>query len=181
MPGKSLTPDQISHAVALREAGYTVAAISERLSMSPRSLQRLFARSGAGKGAASAKLVQEARDALLRSLTSNDRIREEAARALVDDLAHARQLRQRMTEAAEHLTASDLREAALLMRAAAAYSTALKNTSDMIRQTLQVERLDSVDAVADLPELVVRDLSAEEVRELRHCQEQEDAGLDLAD
>ncbi|MGQ0655203.1 MAG: hypothetical protein ACT4P4_23555 [Betaproteobacteria bacterium] len=68
----------------------------------------------------------------------------------------------RIAVAAEHLTATNLPEAALLMRAAAAYSTAIKNTSDMLRHSLRTERaLDAQDA-AELPQLAIIEITAEE-------------------
>lgn len=45
-----------------------------------------------------------------------------------------------MLDASEQLQASTLRDAAAVMRAAVAYSTALKNTSDLLRHSLRVER-----------------------------------------
>lgn len=50
--------------------------------------------------------------------------------------------------------------------AAAAYSTVLKNTSDIIRHSLRADRFDD-DVSSELPELVVRELTAREIAELR--------------
>lgn len=167
MSGRTLTPEQIAQAVALRAAGYTVAAISDRLSTSPRTLYRVFQRYGTAKGGVNEELVQAARKELLQGITSNEAIKNEAACIVADDLAHARQLRQRMAEAVELFTARDLREAALMMRAAAAYSTALKNTSDMLRHSLRIDRAMEWERPEDLPELVVRMITPEEVEEMR--------------
>ena len=53
-----------------------------------------------------------------------------------------------------------------MMRAAAAYSTAIKNTSDLLRHSLRLEHsLD--DTGKDLPELVISELSDDEAAELR--------------
>lgn len=172
MPGRRLTPDQIAQALTLRAAGYTVAAISDRLAISHRTLYRLFERHGVGAGSVNAELVQQAREELLRGITSNEAIKAEAACIVADDLAHARQLRQRMADAAEHLVARSLPEAALLLRGAAAYSTALKNTSDMLRHSLRIERAMEFERPADLPELVVRMIGPEEERAIRQRQEE---------
>jgi hypothetical protein len=72
-----------------------------------------------------------------------------------------------MAAALEHFEATDLESAALLMRAAAAYSTALKNGSDMVRVTLGADKL--VDPV-DLPALDIRELTPEEIAEIRRQQ-----------
>jgi hypothetical protein len=167
MAGKSLTPAEIADAVCLRAAGYTVTAISDRTGISLRTLNRVFERHGAKKGAVKDELVQEAKRNLIEGVTSNERIKEEAARMVADDLAHARLLRLRMADAAEHLVATNLDEAALLMRASAAYSTALKNTSDMIRHTLRTDQTMDAAEREDLPELVVTEITTDELLAIR--------------
>lgn len=166
MSRKTATPDEIAQALAMREAGYTVLSISQRLGISVRSLQRHFAEHGSRKGAIKQELLEQARAALLQRVTSDDAIREEAACLINDDLAHAHHLRRIMIDASEHLQAADLKEAALVMRAAAAYSTAVKNTSDMLRHTLKMERT-LEDAATELPELIVREMSAEDIEAIK--------------
>lgn len=162
MPGKSVPPEKIAEAVTLRSAGYTATAIADRLGISLRTVNRVFEHHKAKKGEVKQEMIQAARQVLIEGITSNDRIKEEAARLIADDLAHARLLRSRMADATEHMTATNLEEAALLMRAAAAYSTALKNTSDTLRHSMGTEKaLQTVEA-DDLPELVVQEISAEE-------------------
>lgn len=173
MAGKALTPTQIAEALCLRMAGYTITAVADRLHVGIRTLNRLFERNGTKKGAVKAELLEAARQNLIEGVTSNERIREEAACIVADDLAHARMIRSRIADASEHLTAGNLQEAALLMRAAAAYSVALKNTSDTLRHTMRTERaLDAQDA-QELPELVVREMTDEEVKQMRALQKEE--------
>lgn len=180
MTKKTATPDEISEALAMREAGYTVLAISQELGISVRSLQRHFAVHGARKGTLKKELVESARAELLKRVISDDTIREEAAKLISDDLAHARHLRTLLIGAAEQLQAASLKDAVLVMRAAAAYSTAIKNTSDMLRHTLRIERTID-DATAELPELHIRELTRDEITELRlkegNLPEEEDALL----
>ncbi len=120
--------------------------------------------------------MDSARADLMKRITSDDSIREEAARLINDDLAHARHLRSIMVEASALLTATTLPEAVLVMRAAAAYSTAIKNTSDTLRHTLRIER--TIDeTVADLPELLIRELSQEEILKMTAETREQDAIL----
>lgn len=163
-------PDKIAQALAMREVGFTVLAISQRLGVPVRTLKRHFAEHGAVKGKVKQELLEAARADLIQRVTSDDAIRVEAAKLLADDLAHARHLRELLLAASEQLQASSLKDAALVMRAAAAYSTAVKNTSDMLRHGLRLDRL-SDDAETDLPELVVSELSPEEVGKLRDAQQ----------
>lgn len=165
MSKHEVAPDVLAEALALREVGYTTLAISQRLGISVRTLHRHFASTGTKKGRVKDDLLQQAKEGLLAHITSNEAIKQEAARLIVDDLAHARHLRELMLEASELMKATSLREAALVMRAAAAYSTALKNTSDVIRHGLPVEK--AVDSADDLPELVVTELTKEDIAVLR--------------
>lgn len=158
------TPYQVTEILALREAGYTALAISQKLGLSVRTIHRYLAAHGAKKGRLKAEVIEQARNDLFQLVTSSPAIREAAAKLVADDLAHANHIRAIMIEAAEHLKATSLPEAALVMRAAAAYSTAVKNTSDMMRHSLGSDRI--ADDVDDLPELVVRELTDEEIAEM---------------
>lgn len=176
MPGKTHTPEQASRALAMRAAGWTVLAISQDTGISERSLQRIFSAAGTVKGEAKGELTDQAKKRLLSLVTSNEAIQEQAARFIADDLAHATHLRQLALEASRHLTApTNLKEAAQVMRALAAHSTVLKNTSDMVRHSLQLEKRDST--LDELPELVITELTAEDVEQLRLQQgDQDDSG-----
>lgn len=110
----------------------------------------------------------------LKALAEETRhtIREEAAKLINDDLAHAAHLRSIIVSASEHLQATSLKEAVLVMRAAAAYSTAIKNSSDTLRHTLRIDRMIE-DSAIELPELVIRELTPEEIAKLRQHQRPE--------
>ncbi len=89
---------------------------------------------------------------------------------------NARHLRELMINATEHLQATSLKEAVLVMRAAAAYSTAIKNTLDMMRHTLRIEKtIDDTDK--ELPELVIKELTSEEIEEMRRKGVEEEEAL----
>jgi predicted DNA-binding transcriptional regulator YafY len=160
------TPEEIAEALALREAGFTALAISQRLGISIRTLQRYFAAAGTRKGAAKAEVLQRAKDELMARITSDETIKVEAARLVADDL------REVILAASEQMKATNLEEAALVMRAAAAYSTAIKNTSDIIRRSLRMEQRD--DAADELPELVVTELTQAEVDHMRKTEDEDD-------
>jgi AraC-like DNA-binding protein len=176
------TPDEIGEALALREAGYTALAISQRLRISVRTLQRHFAAAGARKGAVKAEVLRRAKDELLARVTSDGAIRDEAARLVADDLAHSIHLREVILAASEQMKAESLTDAVQVMRAAAAYSTAIKNTSDIIRRSLRLEERDETSD--ELPELVVKELTQAEIEQLRSKEATEEKATsedDLAD
>lgn len=169
MTRKTAEPEEISQALAMREAGYTALSISQRLGISIRSLQRHFAGHGTKKGAIKQELLTAAREEILKRVISDDTIKEEAARLINDDLAHVRHLRSIMVAASEQLHACSLKEAIQVMRAAAAYSTAIKNTSDMIRHTLRLD--DTIESADEnLPELVINEMTQEQIMKLREAQ-----------
>lgn len=170
MSGKPATPKQIAEMIALREVGYTELAVSQKIGVSLRTVQRHLQAHGTKKGTLKTEVIAQARDDLLKLVTSDETIRTEAAKLISDDLAHSNHIRSIMLEASEHLTATTVKEAALVMRAMAAYSTAIKNTSDTIRHVLRTDQME--DDAADLPELIVRELTLEEVAEMRREQEE---------
>jgi hypothetical protein len=154
-----MTPHQLQEAVVLRAAGLSLVGIAGQVGVSVSTLQRAFKHHRTKKGEAKAELVAAAKQEMLGRVTSDECIRQEAARLIADDIAHTVMLREKMALAAEQLTATNLHEAVLLMRACAAYSTALKNTSDTIRHVLPQPA--AVDQAEDLPELVITVISNE--------------------
>lgn len=169
-------PDMVGEALAMREAGYTSLAISQRVGMSIRTLQRHFAAAGTRKGAIRAEVLRRAKDDLMARITSDETIKGEAARLVADDLAHSMHLREVILAASEQMKATNLEEAALVMRAAAAYSTAIKNTSDIIRRSLRLEDRDA--APDELPELVVSELTQGEIEQMRGKEDEEEHVFD---
>lgn len=164
MTRKTTTPKEVTEILALREAGYTVLAISQRLNLSVRTIHRHLATHGTIKGSLKQEAIDKARSELFELVTSNSAIREAASKLIIDDIAHSNHLRAIMIEASEYLKATTLQEAMLVMRAAAAYSTAFKNTSDTIRHSLGADKL--VDEASELPELFITELTNEQIKEM---------------
>jgi hypothetical protein len=165
MPGKSMTPEQLTEAISLRAAGLSLVGIAQRVGISISTLQRAFKRHGTLKGTAKNELVEAARQEMLERVTSDDRIRHEAARLIADDIAHTALLREKMAMAAEHLKAANLDEAVKLYRAGAAYSTVIANTSATLRRAMRFDRTSETPS-EELPELVVTVVTDEEARRI---------------
>lgn len=179
MTKKAATPKEIIEMLTLREAGYTVLAISQKLNISTRTINRHLAEHGIKKGSLKQEVIDKARDEMLELITSNTSIRKEAAKLITDDIAHSNHLRYIMIEASEHLKATSLPEAVQVMRAAAAYSTAVKNTSDTTRRALGVNKL--IDDTVDLPELIVRELTKQEIEQMIIEQQVDEYDMDEID
>ena len=165
MTGKTTPPKEVLEILALREAGYTALAISQKVNVSIRTVYRHLEKYGTKKGSLKQAAIDKAREELLGLITSDTAIREAAAKLITDDLAHANHIRAIIIEASEHLKATTIQEAMFVMRAAAAYSTALKNTSDMIRHSLALDQ--ARNDPEELPELVVTELTKEQIDEMK--------------
>lgn len=120
-------------------------------------------------------MLQRAKHDLMARITCDQTIKQEAAPLVADDLVHSMHLRELILAASEQMKAVFLSDAVQVMRAAAAYSTTIKNTSDIIRHSLRLK--DLADDLDELPELVVTELSQVEIAELRR---QPDASAELA-
>lgn len=160
----TVTPTLQAQIVALREAGYTNLAIAKRLDIGVRTVQRHLASTGVIKGGLKSELIEQAREEALSLLKSDTAIKQAIAQLLIDDLAHVSNVRDLMVEASEYLKATDVRTAAQVMRGAAAYSTALKNTSDVLQKHLSKH---SQPDMQDLPTLIVQELTAEQIEMMR--------------
>ena len=167
MPGKRLTNKQIIEAITLREAGFTLASIAQRLDISISSLQRAFKRHSVKRGSIHQNSIEKAREELLSHVTSTERIKEEAAKLVADDLAHSRLIREKAALTIESLTASNTAEAALAMRALVAYSTLIKNTTDTVRSSMGLSQDNVFEEMKEVSDLVITEMTAEEIHQLQ--------------
>lgn len=173
MTRRATTPKEVTEILTLREVGYTTIAIAERLNLSLSTVNRHLSTHGVKKGSLKQEVIEEARNELVKLIISDDAIREAAAKEIADTMAHSSHIRTIMLEASQKLVAKDVNEAALVMRAAAAYSTAIKNTSDTIRHALGTDKVTD-DSNRELPELTITELTADDVKQLREMQLAED-------
>ncbi|NHN79692.1 hypothetical protein HA520_20855 [Azotobacter chroococcum] len=158
----------------MKEAGWTEPAIAQKLDISISTIRRITKKHGVKTGAAQAALVQQAREQLLDNAFLLDRAQEIAASMVNDDFALAQQIRQKVSEAIESI---DPTAGPLALRGLAAAATALKLTQDVCRRALPLERLNEALHVEEMPELVIRVMTAEDVKELRERQRRELAVL----
>ena len=168
MTGKNTAPDVLAEALSMRAAGYTTMAISQKLGLSARTLARHFAKHGTSKGSALPEVIEASRSELLALITSDDRIRQEVAQHLQDDLAHVSAVREAMADTLTKINEKapvTLKDMSLTMRALVAYSTALRNTSDIWRHGLRLDK--RTDDDKPLPELVISELTTDEINQLR--------------
>lgn len=178
MAGKKTPPDQSVQVVVLREAGFTLSAIADRLGMSVSTTQRIIRKNNAVAGATSEALVSKAREQMLNSSFALEQIQMSAAAMVLDDLSITQQIRAKLALALEELDVA----APTAFRSLAAGSTSLKLTQDVWRRALPMDKLDEALEVEQLPELHIRIMSDNDVAVMRAQQRREDAELngDLA-
>lgn len=174
MPGTAIAPDVQAQVVALREAGYSLASIATRLRIGISSVQRIIKKHGAVAGAATTEMIARARDEMIATAYGLESVRQIAASLVHDDLDLAQRIRQKAVEILDaiEVTADNAVQSA---RAVAAVSTALRLTQDVQRRTLPLDKLERADSVEELPELTIRIMGPDDVRELREQQRKEAA------
>ncbi|ALY86574.1 TPA: helix-turn-helix domain-containing protein [Pseudomonas aeruginosa] len=173
MTGKQATPDQGAQAVILREAGYTLSAIAERLGISLSTVQRLLKKHKAVAGAATHALIEKAREEMLASAFSLESVQQTAAALVLDDLALSQQIRQKLFSALDLLEP----DSPIVFRSLAASATTLKLTQDVGRRALPLDKLEQAQAVEELPELQIHVMTPWDVEEMRAQQRLDEAEL----
>lgn len=179
MAGTVKTPGQIKEALVLREAGYSLAAISVKTNISPSTLARHFAKHGAAKGALSSEAVEEARQQLITDSGFINGLKQQIAASISDDLSHVQQLREAATLILEQLMADKSLPAHYKSRGVAALATSLSMTQKAARTALKAD--DQPIEQGSLPELFIYELTPEEVELMRSEQQQKDVIYDEPD
>ena len=173
MAGKQKTPDQAVQAVILCEAGWTVSAIADRLSISVSTVQRLLKKNNAVAGAGTQALIERAREELLTSAFSLEAVQQTVAALVTDELALSQQIRTKLANALEALDPTD----PVTFRGLAAASTTLKLTQDVTRRSLPIEKLNQASEFEELPVLQIHIMTEQDVAEMRAKQRLEEAEI----
>ena len=173
MAGKQKTPDQAVQAVILCEAGWTVSAIAERLSISVSTVQRLLKKNNAVAGAGTQALIEKAREELFASAFSLEAVQQTVAALVTDELALSQQIRTKLANALEALDPTD----PVAFRGLAAASTTLKLTQDVTRRSLPIEKLNQAQNIEELPILQIHIMTEQDVAEMRAKQRLEEAEI----
>lgn len=174
------TAEQKAQIVLLRELGLSASAIAEQIGLSVRTVQRVYKSNGVLKGEFGDELLAEARSRLRDRVLGDERVQDAVVTHLLDDMACVRKVRDKAAAILEDFTPESEKDRAVFMRCAAAYSTMLKNTSDIMRRVVDLDRFREVATTESLPELVVRSLTEEEVEQIRREQVAEAKKLGIA-
>jgi hypothetical protein len=166
----SISLDKKQKALMLRSLGLSARATSDYLDISVRSVQRLWCGSGIPKGELGGELIAKCREELFSEVLGEVGLKNAIVAFLIDEAAHTRHLRDKMAKVFDEFDPKTDGERAVFMRASAAYSTALKNTSDITRKALDVETFRESSNIEALPELVVKMMTEEDELRLREGQ-----------
>ncbi|MCF7545488.1 helix-turn-helix domain-containing protein [Pseudomonas petrae] len=173
MAGKKATPDQSTQVVILREAGYTIPAIANRLDLSISTVQRIIKTNKVVAGTGTQALIDRAREELFTSAFSLEAIQQTVAELVTDELALSRQIRTKLANALEALDPTD----PVVFRGLAAASTTLKLTQDVTRRALPIEKLNQAQEIEELPTLQIHIMTEQDVAEMRAKQRLEEAEM----
>ena len=176
-----LTPSEWAEIDALWQSGeVTLPELSERFGPSTRALQNHFAKAGIAKGERAAAMAAAVREEVLKDELGDPDLK----------VARAKEIRERAFQNAttvEALIMAQLdqaqRDPSQVLRAGAALKMlslaagSLERLHDLKQRALGLDRNSHLDD--ERTELVIRNLTEEEVAEMRLRQEEEDASGDL--
>lgn len=173
MAGKKATPDQSTQVVILREAGYTLPAIANRLDLSISTVQRIIKTNKVVAGTGTRALIEKAREELFTSAFSLEAIQQTVAELVTDELSLSRQIRIKLANALEALDPTD----PTVFRSLTAASTTLKLTQDVTRRALPIDKLNQAQDIDELPTLQIHFMTEQDAAEMRAKQRLEYAEM----
>lgn len=174
---KAATVDEKAQVIYLRALGLSSSVISERVGLSIRTVQRICQTEGVVKGELSEEILKEGRERLREHALNDEYVKDHIVTHLVDEMAQVRALREKSAAVLEEFNPKNNRERALFMRSAVAHSTILRNTSDIMRRAVDLDRFRGESVSEQLPELVFREMTEQEVELIRSQQRKEAAQL----
>jgi hypothetical protein len=175
--------DEMSQVINLRALGLSSNAISDQVGLSVRTVQRICKTKGVTKGELSDEILAEGRERLREHALSDERVKDAIAAHLLDEMAQVKALREKCSEVFDSFNPNHDRDRAVFMRSAVAYSTMLKNTSDIMRRATDLDRFREESMVENMPELVVAVMDEVAVREERARQREQarELGFSISD
>lgn len=147
-----IKPD-IDQAILLREAGWTIASITEKTGLSPSTLYRAFTKLDISRGSITKDTLKCARQELLKLSGLVGDLKQLIASQVKDDLSLSTYLRSGVAMALADLISDVTTPASMKCRAYASLATTLKLSSDIMRRALQID--DTRLSVTEIPTLTI--------------------------
>lgn len=123
-----IDPELLAEAVAMRAAGYTVAVISKATGIDRSTLKRAL--SDVKLGSAKKERVEHFENDLIDSFANVERVKTRIASLIQEDVTLAQAIREKVCETLESI---DTKNSQLAARSLAACATAVKVSSDTVR------------------------------------------------
>ncbi|UOA08122.1 hypothetical protein [Methylobacter sp. S3L5C] len=159
------TTDEIKQAVVYRDAGYSLASIAAKTSISPSTLKRHFSKLGTSKGALTSQAVNDARLELLNDGGFISDLKQQIASSLLDDLQQSKDLRESIAVCLSELMNDANATAAMKARSLASLSTSLVLSQKMMRLTLLIDKQEVEQS--ELPNLFISELTGDDIEVMR--------------
>jgi hypothetical protein len=160
-----IKPD-IDQAVILREAGWTLASITEKTGLSGSTLYRAFSKLDVIRGTTTKDTLDSAKQALLEQSGLVGDLKHLIASQINDDLSLSTQIRAGITIAINDLINDVTTPASLKARSYSAMATTLKLTSDIMRRALQID--DATLSVSEIPTLKIIKMTDKDIEDVRN-------------
>jgi hypothetical protein len=160
-----IKPD-IDQAVILREAGYTLASITQKTGLSGSTLYRAFTKLDVTRGTTTKNTLDSAKQALLEQSGLVGDLKQLIASQINDDLSLSTQIRAGITIAINDLINDVTTPASLKARSYSAMATTLKLTSDIMRRALQID--DATLSVTEIPTLKIIKMTDKDIEDVRN-------------
>lgn len=185
-PGaKSLTVSQKAEAAALwRSGSVTLDDLAKRFKKRPETFSRLFARMGIEKGSGAAAALKKAEAAIAaKTATDAEETLKRIAKVKDDHFRMSQSLatmvfREILQSKTAELDIGRLKDVMAVYKMA---SEVIGNSRKELFAILNVEKHDAAVDLDDLPDLTVRELTQEEIGQLRDTPIDDPEGLDLGD
>ena len=164
-------PKRLKTAITLRAAGYTLACIASKTSLSVSTLQRCFRKADITRGDLAIQTVQQARQALLNDSEYAANLKLAIATSAADDLELVKAVRTSLLTILEELEGDTNTPACVKARALSWVATALH-----LSQTTQRRALNQIDGQPlinqdALPTITIRKMSDDDVAAVRAAQD----------
>lgn len=172
-----LNPNQIREIIVLRQAGYSLSAICERVDAGATAVKKVLRDSKVTKGAATAALIEEARKRLLSDQALTDSLKQTIAEMIADDLSTVRRLRENILLTLEKLEeCSDVTPTGRA-RTLAALATTATVTQSIYRKALRVSHLEQSAPASELQPLPIYFMTPEDEAAVRAATNSDEFGI----
>ncbi len=169
---QQIAPELEGQIIVMLEAGHSISAASKAFGVPYDTVRKLKRRNNVQLGSRKEELIEGYRRRMAEALSS-EHVKEQAAALVIDEIVTAQKLRLKLNQLLESLPErpESTKEAVTVARAYSAIATAMKASNDTLRATLRLGA--QPEQVEELPQLVVREMTADEVYEMRKAQEEE--------